>query len=97
MIIQFSKFINESKLQEYEVSAKGIDFIIKGYFYEGDEKIMYYPDGSGYPGSRDTFDIQEIWTEDEDGNLIIVDDETLKYLGVTYEELEDKALEQISD
>lgn len=97
MIIKFTKFLNESRLEEYDVTVQGVDFTVKGYFTKGDEAVWYYPDGSGYPGSSDTFDIREVWTKDEDGNFVIADDKLLDDIGVTYEDLEEEVLDQICD
>lgn len=97
MITKFTKFLNESRLEEYSVIAQGIDFTVKGYFTKGEDEVRYYPDGSGYPGYPDTFDIQEVWTKDDDGILVLADNKLLDYLGVTYKELEEKVLDQISD
>ncbi len=96
MIIKFKNFLIESILHEYEVTVKGIDFIVKGYFTQGDKEVMYYSDGSGYPGSSDTFDIQTVWTYDEDSNLIIADNDFLNNLGITYQDLEEEVLIEIS-
>jgi hypothetical protein len=97
MITKFTKFLNESRLNEYEVNVKGETFIVKGHYYPGDEPIYYYADGSGYPGSPDNFEILEVLMKDENDNFVPATDEMLKDFNVSYDELEEEVLNQINN
>ena len=44
-----------------EINYDGINLHIKYSFKEGDDQVAYYPDGSGYPGSADEIEIDEIY------------------------------------
>ena len=36
---------------------------VSGYYSPEEPMVMYYPDGSGYPGSRADFDIETVTVE----------------------------------
>ena len=82
-IKEFTKFF-ESVLEEYEISVKGYDFVVKGTYDKGDKSV----------DSSESFDIEKVLIEDEDGNLV---EANLKKLGVTLTQIEEKILEQIED
>lgn len=45
-------------LEELGRSRIGVDVEVTGWFEPGEEEVRYYPDGSGYPGSPDSFEIE---------------------------------------
>jgi hypothetical protein len=48
------------------ITYKGIEFDVE-YDYQPEEPmVMYYADGSGYPGSREQIEILNIWFCDAD-------------------------------
>ena len=49
-----------------EINYDGINLYIKYSFKEGDDQVAYYPDGSGYPGSADEIEIDEIYVGNTD-------------------------------
>ena len=65
-----------------EINYDGINLYIKYSFKEGDDQVAYYPDGSGYPGSADEIEIDEIYVGNTD-IIGIIEHDIIK-------ELEDK-------
>jgi len=88
-------FEASSNLEYYEVEINGIPFRVGGYYEKEEKEVLYYPDGSGQPGYPSSFDIIEIYTRNESEKEDKVDDDYLRELGVTKEELESAVLEQI--
>jgi len=64
-----------------EVRVNGYDFVVEGDYDPGEEAVMYYPDGSGYPGSGSEYDISKVYGYDDDGEeFVIYDQEQTKNL-----------------
>ena len=56
-------------LEDLGKTGTSLEIIICGTAYEGEPMVRYYPDGSGYPGSPPTFEVdhvivEEAWGED---------------------------------
>ena len=49
-----------------DINYNGVNLYIKYSFKEGDDQVTYYPDGSGYPGSADQIEIDEIFVGNTD-------------------------------
>jgi hypothetical protein len=50
-------------MKKVEIKFKGIPLIVEGYYEKGEEAVYNYGDGSGYPGSNSSFDVNEIYVE----------------------------------
>lgn len=48
------------------INYKGIEFDVDGAFTPEEKPVMYYSDGSGYPGCAATFEVHEIMFGGED-------------------------------
>ena len=51
---------------ETTINYKGIPLIVHGTYEAEEEAVRYYSDGSGYPGSASSFDVNEIYVEDSE-------------------------------
>jgi len=56
-------------MQEVVINFKGIDLTVKGYYQPSESRVMYYFDGSGYPGCGAEFEIEEITLRNDDTNI----------------------------
>lgn len=74
---------------ELSINVGGVDVIISGYYSPEEPMVMYYPDGSGYPGCAAEFELQSVQV---DGTEIIdlISDEI-------FEEIVEKAIEHFKD
>lgn len=45
----------------YEIDFYGVTVSVEGTHYKGDDRIMYRKDGTGYDGTGDRFEIEEIY------------------------------------
>ena len=50
------------------ITYRGIELRVVGDYSPEEPAVMYYPDGSGYPGCGAEFRIQAIYVEDTDIN-----------------------------
>ena len=47
-------------MSKHRLEFKGVDIEVE-YDYQPEERmVMYYPDGSGYPGCAESFDITKV-------------------------------------
>lgn len=56
-------------MTETTINFKGINLLVQGAYDKGEDSVMYYGDGSGYPGSPPSFDIEFIFIEDSEINI----------------------------
>jgi hypothetical protein len=78
---QYEKKLEAEELEDPELLGDlmyYVEFTMVANFYPGEERVMYYPDGSGYPGSppETEWDIQSIdlaEAVDEDGEEVKVE------------------------
>jgi len=76
-------------MQEVGIIFKGIDLVVRGYYSPEEAQVMYYSDGSGYPGCSAEFEIQEITLKNDDTNLFeLLEDYTEKIEELAIEEFE---------
>lgn len=80
---------------DVEVSVNGFDFLVDGYYEEGEDEIRYLP-GGGYPGANSRFNISKIKTYDSGGDIIDISNDLLvdEYDITTYE-LEEEVIDEI--
>lgn len=74
---------------ELSINVGGVDVTVSGYYSPEEPMVMYYPDGSGYPGCPAEFELQSVQI---DGTEIInlISDEI-------FEEIVEKAIEHFKD
>ena len=48
---------------ETEVNVYDVRLEVSGYYSPAEAMVMYYPDGSGYPGCSAEFDIETVTVE----------------------------------
>jgi len=53
------------KSSSTEIEVYGINMGVDYYYDEGEDMVMYYPDGSGYPGSPPSVDIEGVYVDGE--------------------------------
>jgi len=76
-------------MQEVGINFKGIDLTVRGYYSPSEPQVMYYSDGSGYPGCGPEFDIEEITLRNDDTNISqLLEDYLTEIEDLTIEELE---------
>jgi len=83
------KIYEEFKIPYDEIPHNGLEIIVNGYnfsvegnYIPGEEPVMYYSDGSGYPGSSSEYDITKICAYDDNGEeVVIYDQKQIKNLG----------------
>lgn len=73
--------------QTVEVKYMDVPLVLEGYYSKGDERVDYYPDGSGYDGSPSEFDTHSVYVNGVDIVNILSDD--------ILEELDNRAVEKI--
>lgn len=73
--------------QTVEVKYMDVLLELEGYYSKGDERVDYYPDGSGYDGSPSEFDTHHVYVNGVDIIDILSDD--------VLEELDNLAVEKI--
>jgi activator of HSP90 ATPase len=71
-----------------EITYNGISLRIEGSYTSPEEMIRYYNDLSGYPGSHQSFEIQEIYLLDSMVNIIDLFEED------ALQEMEEQILEK---
>ena len=54
-------------LEDCGKSGVSLDVYICGTAYEGEPMVRYYADGSGYPGSPPTFEVDRVYVEGASG------------------------------
>ena len=74
---------------ELSINVGGTDVTVSGYYSPPEAMVMYYSDGSGYPGCAAEFELQSVQI---DGTEIInlISDEI-------FEEIVEKAIEHLKD
>ncbi len=73
--------------QTIELNYMDVPLTLEGYYSKGDERVTYYPDGSGYDGSPSEFDTHRVYVNGVDIIDILSDD--------VLEELDNMAVEKI--
>lgn len=73
--------------QTIEVKYMDILLDLEGYYSKGDDRVDYYPDGSGYDGSPSEFDTHGVFVNGINIINILSDD--------VLEELDEMAVEKI--
>ena len=53
-------------MRNIEIEFRGIPLRIVGTYEAEEPMVMYYPDGSGYPGASSNFDVNEIYAVDSE-------------------------------
>ena len=76
---------------EINIEFKGIPIIVVGEYEAGEEAVMYYSDMSGHPGSPSSFDVEEVYVEDSEIDLIEF------FSPADLEVITEKVIEQIED
>ena len=77
------------KLIEVEVTAGGVDITVSGYYSPEEPMVMYYEDGSGYPGCSAEFEIDSIQVNGTDITELVSD-----YM---YNDIVEKVIENIEN
>ncbi len=49
---------------EVQINYKGIDLVVVGNYTPAEPMVMYYKDGSGYPGSNSEFELTDVFVRD---------------------------------
>lgn len=70
-----------------EIKYMDVPLTLEGYYSKGDERVDYYPDNSGYPGSPSEFDTHHVYVNGVDIINILSDD--------ILEDLDNLAVEKI--
>lgn len=52
-----------------EVKVWGVNFQVDYYYDKGEPMVMYYPDGSGHPGSPPSVEIEGVFLEGNEQDL----------------------------
>lgn len=73
--------------QTIDLNYMDIPLTLEGYYGKGDERVDYYPDGSGYDGSPSEFDTHHVYV----GGVDIINIVKVSIL----EELDNLAVEKI--
>ena len=76
---------------EISIEFKGIPLRVVGEYEAGEEAVMYYSDMSGYPGSPSSYDVEEVYAEDSEIDLIEL------FSPADLEVISEKVIEQIED
>ena len=76
---------------EINIEFKGIPLRVVGEYEAGEEAVRYYSDMSGYPGSNSSFDVNEVYTEDSDIDIVEL------FSPDDLEVISEKIIEQIED
>ena len=58
-----------------EITYKGILLEIEGTYTEAEDRVIYYGDLDGHPGSPASFDINEIFVQDVDIFELVSEDD----------------------
>ena len=74
------------ELIETEVNIGGVDVTVSGRFTPEEPMVMYYPDGSGYPGCGAEFELDSIQVNGIDITELVSDD--------IYEEIIEKVIDK---
>ena len=53
-------------MKEIEITFMGIPLRVEGIYIPEEQMVMYYPDGSGYPGSASNFDVNGVYAVDSE-------------------------------
>jgi len=62
-----------------EITVNGSDFIVDGFYDGGESPVMYYNDGTGYPGNVSGFEISKLIGFNDNGDeFVIWDNEELE-------------------
>lgn len=51
---------------EIEIEYRGVKLMVEGTYVPEEPMVMYYPDGSGYPGSSEDYEIEVVLVGDVD-------------------------------
>jgi hypothetical protein len=54
-----------SKSSSTEIEVYGINMAVDYYYDKGEPMVMYYPDGSGHPGSPPSVEIEGVYVDGE--------------------------------
>jgi hypothetical protein len=49
---------------ETNIRYKGVDLVVEGNYYKGEEGVRYYSDLSGLPSSNSEFEITDVFVRD---------------------------------
>ena len=74
---------------ETEVNVYDVRLDVHGYYSPAEPMVMYYPDGSGYPGCSAEFEIASIQVNGTDITELVSDE--------IYDEVIEKAIEKLKD
>tara|TARA_R110000772_G_scaffold181295_1_gene292608 strand:+ start:499 stop:741 length:243 start_codon:yes stop_codon:yes gene_type:complete len=72
-----------------DLEAEGVPLTVEGYYSPEEPMVMYYTDGSGYPGCAAEFDISAVKLQGTDVDIFDLLSENV------IEEIEEKAIQQI--
>ena len=56
-------------METIEIEFKGILLSVSGTHEKGEEAVFYYADGSGFPGSSSSFEIEKIRVENSETDI----------------------------
>ena len=84
LVIQYN-ILNNMKEIEIELNIGGVDITVSGYYSPEEPMVMYYPNGSGYPGCSAEFEIASIQVNGTDITELVSDE--------VHEEIIEKAID----
>lgn len=76
---------------ELEIEFKGIPIRVVGEYEKGEDRVMYYDNLDGYPGSNSSFYPHTIYAQDSEIDLIEL------FSPADLEIIAEKVIEQIED
>ena len=77
----------KTKKMKTEITYKGILLEVKGTYTEAEDRVIYYGDLDGHPGSDSTYDINAVFVQDVDIYELLSE--------VNLREIEELVLEEI--
>lgn len=82
---------------EVIVEYRGVSLVVEGTYEPEEPMVMYYPDGSGYPGSASDFEINAVFVADVDIFDMLTDDQLLDIRNLVLESIEDGEMYEYKD
>lgn len=70
-----------------EITFKSILLEVEGTYTEAEDRVMYYGDLDGHPGSDSTYDINAIFVQDVDIYELLSEDDLMEIETLVLEEI----------
>ena len=51
-------------MQEHNITYNGLNLTVTGEYEPEEATVLYYPDGSGHPGTPASFEIKEVFIQE---------------------------------